>query len=54
MKVGDDVKLESVPEYGTGKIIRFHASHGTVLVNFEKCNELKYCNYYALVQHDDS
>lgn len=52
MKVGDDVKLESVPEYGTGKIVRFYANQGTILVDFEKCDDLKYCDYHILVKDE--
>ena len=48
MKVGDDVKLPGKPEYGTGKIVRFYAKHGTVLVDFEKEERLAYCDYSSL------
>ena len=40
MKVGDDVKIHGKPEYGRGKIVRFYAKHGTVLVQFEKEKQL--------------
>ena len=48
MKVGDDVKLPGKPEYGTGKIVRFYAKHGTVLVDFEREERLAYCDYSSL------
>ena len=49
MKVGDEVSVVEKPEYGTGKIIRFYASQGTVLVDFGKIKKLTYCNYESLV-----
>ena len=50
MKVGDDVRLEGAPEYGVGKIVRFHASQGTALVDFKDKDDLTYCDYNALVK----
>ena len=50
MKVGDDVRLEGAPEYGIGKIVRFYANQGTVLVDFKNKGDLTYCDYYALVK----
>lgn len=35
MKVKDLVKDKNHPEYGTGKIISFLQTHGTVMVKFE-------------------
>ena len=48
MKVGDNVKLPGKPEYGMGRIVRFYAKHGTVLVDFEKGDRLTYCDYSSL------
>ena len=47
MEVGDKVRVEGHPEYGSGKIMRFYANHGTALVNF-KNDEMVYCKYEAL------
>lgn len=54
MKVGDDVRLQGRPEYGRGKIVRFYAKHGTVLVQFEKEKELAYCDYGSLEKVNES
>ena len=48
MKVGDKVMLTGKPEMGSGKVVRFYANQGTVLVNFEKDQCLKYCVYSSL------
>ena len=48
MKVGDDVRTHGKPEYGRGKIVRFYANRGTVLVQFEKEKQLSYCDYSRL------
>lgn len=50
MKVGDKVKLHNNPEYGSGKIIRFYASQGTVLIDFAAKVGLTYCDYSMLVK----
>ena len=49
MKVGDEVVVESSPELGPGKIIRFYANQGTVLVDFNNRKNLTYCVYNSLV-----
>ena len=54
MKVGDDVRIHGKPEYGRGKIVRFYANHGTVLVQFEKEKELSYCDYSSLEKVNES
>lgn len=51
MKVGDNVILPGHPEFGKGKVIRFYANHGTVLVNFDKKKELTYCMYNMLISN---
>ena len=52
MKVGDEVSVVEKPEYGTGKIVRFYANQGTVLVDFGKNKNLAYCNYESLVANE--
>lgn len=52
MKVGDEVKSTDKPEYGTGKIVRFYANQGTVLVSFENTEDLTYCDYCSLSRSD--
>ena len=52
MKVGDEVSVAEKPEYGTGKIIRFYANQGTVLVDFGKTKQLTYCNYGSLTSNE--
>ena len=52
MKVGDKVKVEGRPEYGSGKIMRFYANQGTVLVNFDN-DEMVYCKYGTLEKEDE-
>ena len=42
MKVGDFVKHKDSPEYGTGRILMFYPSHGTVLVSFENLKGVTY------------
>jgi hypothetical protein len=53
MKTGDEVSVIGKPEYGIGKIVRFYANHGTVLVNFEKTKNLAYCNYESLTSNEN-
>ena len=48
MKVGDKGMRTGKPEMGSGKVVRFYANQGTVLVNFEKDQCLKYCVYSSL------
>ena len=48
MKTGDLVKVKGRPEYGAGKIIRFYANQGTVLVEFSKEESVIYCDYSQL------
>jgi hypothetical protein len=48
MKVGDEVKVKSKPEYGVGKVVKFHAKHGTILVEFANSKGLTYCNHTSL------
>ena len=45
MKVGDKVKIKGRPEYGHGKIVRFYANQGTILVQFPKEEAMIYCDY---------
>ena len=52
VKVGDKVKVEGRPEYGSGKIMRFYANQGTVLVNFDN-DEMVYCKYGTLEKEDE-
>ena len=52
MKVGDEVSVAEKPEYGTGKIVRFYAHQGTVLVDFGKTKQLTYCNYESLIYNE--
>ena len=49
MKTGDEVAVQGRPEYGTGKVVRFYANHGTVLVDFDKKEKLTYCDYNSLI-----
>lgn len=53
MKVGDEVLIAGRPEYGVGKIVRFYANHGTVLVDFDKVKNLTYCSYESLSSASD-
>lgn len=50
MKVGDKVKVKNRPDLGQGKVIRFYANQGTVMVKFEKTKATKYCNYCVVVE----
>ncbi len=52
MKSGDKVVIEDKPEYGRGKVVRFYANHGTVLVDFEKQDKLTYCDYRSLIKDE--
>lgn len=45
MKVGDAVIVKGRPEYGPGKIVRFYANQGTILVEFPKEEAMIYCTY---------
>ncbi len=53
MKTGDLVKVRDRPEYGSGKIIRFYANQGTVLVELSKEGTMIYCDYSQL-EDDES
>lgn len=48
MKVGDLVKVKGRPELGCGKIVRFYANQGTILVQFPDRDGATYCDYSAL------
>ena len=52
MKVGDLVKIKDRPEYGAGKIVRFYANQGTILVEFPKEEAAIYCDYSAVESHE--
>ncbi len=52
MKVGDLVKVKGRPEYGAGKIVRFYAMHGTILVEFPKKETMIYCDYSEVENHE--
>jgi len=52
VKVGDEVKLETKPEYGTGKIVRFYSQQGTVMVQFENVEGCTYCSPWNLVRYE--
>ena len=52
MKVGDSVTVMGRPEYGAGKIVRFYANHGTILVEFPKEEAMIYCNYSEVENHE--
>ena len=48
MKVGDLVKVKGREEYGYGKIVRFYANQGTILIEFPDEEAVIYCDYSAL------
>ena len=50
MKVGDEVKVKDDPKNTTGKVIRFYANQGTVLVELAKDKRLVYYDYKSLVE----
>ena len=52
MKVGDMVKVKGRPEYGAGKIIRFYANQGTILIQFPNQGAAIYCDYSAVESHE--
>ena len=52
VKVGDLVKVKGRPEYGAGKIVRFYAMHGTILVEFPKKETMIYCDYSEVENHE--
>ena len=52
VKVGDLVKIKDRPEYGAGKIVRFYANQGTMLVEFPKEEAAIYCDYSAVESHE--
>ena len=52
MKVGDLVEVKGRPEYGAGKIVRFYANQGTVLVEFPKEETMIYCDYSEVENHE--
>tara|TARA_Y100001973_G_C4954588_1_gene211927 strand:- start:86 stop:250 length:165 start_codon:yes stop_codon:yes gene_type:complete len=52
VKVGDLVKVKGRPEYGAGKIVRFYAMHGTILVEFPKEEAMIYCDYSEVENHE--
>lgn len=39
------VKVKGRPEYGAGKIVRFYANQGTILIEFPKEDAVIYCDY---------
>tara|TARA_Y100001973_G_scaffold92745_1_gene142850 strand:- start:174 stop:338 length:165 start_codon:yes stop_codon:yes gene_type:complete len=45
MKVGDLVTVKGRPEYGAGRIVRFHANQGTMLIEFPEEGAVIYCDY---------
>ena len=49
MQSGDVVTVQEKPELGKGRVIRFYANQGTVLVEFEKPRKLTYCDYKSLI-----
>ena len=53
MKVGDEVKIKNMPELGSGKIVRFYANQGTVLVDFKNSDTLKYCDYCKVMKEKE-
>ena len=52
MKVGDSVIVKGRPEYGAGKIVRFYANQGTILVEFPKEEAMIYCDYSEVENHE--
>ena len=52
MKVGDTVIIKGREEYGTGKIVRFYANQGTMLIEFPKEENVIYCDYSAVESHE--
>ena len=52
MQVGDIVTVKGREQYGPGKIVRFYANQGTILVEFPKEEAVIYCDYSALESHE--
>ena len=53
MRSGDVVTVQEKPELGKGRVIRFYANQGTVLVEFEKPRKLTYCDYKILTINEE-
>ena len=53
MKVGDLVKVKGRPEFGAGKIVRFYANQGTILIQLPKEGAMIYCDY-SEVENDEA
>ena len=53
MRSGDVVMVQEKPELGIGRIIRFYANQGTVLVEFERTKKLTYCDYRSLIINEE-
>ena len=52
MKTGDKVKVKGRPELGSGRVIRFYANQGTVLIELEEDKKLTYCSYESLSSNE--
>ena len=50
MKVGDSVFVKVGEEKRNGKIIRFYANHGTVLVQVDGIEKMTYYSYNNLIE----
>tara|TARA_B100001094_G_scaffold302708_1_gene330203 strand:- start:2148 stop:2312 length:165 start_codon:yes stop_codon:yes gene_type:complete len=52
MKVGDLATVKGKPEYGAGRIVRFHANQGTMLIEFPKDAGVMYCDYLQVESYE--
>ena len=50
MKVVDEVKVKGDPKETIGKVVRFYANQGTVLVQLVEDKRLAYYDYKSLVE----
>ena len=50
MKVGDKVRVRDEPGVEVGKVVRFYANQGTVLVELASDKRLVYYDYKSLVE----
>ena len=50
MKVGDKVRIRGEPDVEVGKVVRFYANQGTVLVELSEDKRLVYYDYKSLVE----
>ena len=52
MKVGDVIELKNRPDAAKGKILRFYANHGTVLVELIEEGKIIYCDYSEVENYE--